>query len=251
MDKIFTIFNIKPDDLVSITGSGGKTHLLFQLANEINDFGEKLLTTTSTKMQSDISKFCKNVVTNDYSNLHNAAPFPFIAGGQKNDKLLAPSIELIGSKFKTDLNATQALIFEADGSKEMPLKFYATHEPVLTGKETKKIIVISLETLGEKFTLKNTHRLAESGNFIYMNKIIDEYQIGSLLLKERGYIDSAKAKTGEVSIVFSGISKQEQILSAKKIALIVKEKYPHINFFVKGSLFGFYKKIYHRIEKLS
>lgn len=258
-NKTFTPFNISQNDLISITGSGGKTHLLFQLAHEINKSGGNVITSISTKMQHEISRFCNNIVFAGIDKSHireiktlekSLTSFPFIAGGVENGKFLAPPVDMIKKKFAGQFNTNAALIFEADGSKRMPLKLYADHEPVLTGEETKKIIVISLKALGEKFTQSNTHRILEPDGCEYINKTIDELQISKLILKKHGYLEKTNAYSGESYLVFSNISREEQVIAAKKIASIVAEKYPHIAFFVKGCLFGYDKGIYHRIEKL-
>ena len=47
-------FNIKKSDVVTITGAGGKTSLMFALANELSTLG-KVLVTSTTKIYVPLS----------------------------------------------------------------------------------------------------------------------------------------------------------------------------------------------------
>ena len=59
-------FNIKKSDVVTITGAGGKTSLMFALANELSTLG-KVLVTSTTKIYVPQYNLFEELLLSDFT----------------------------------------------------------------------------------------------------------------------------------------------------------------------------------------
>ena len=201
-----------PGDVVSIVGSGGKTSLLWHLAEE--NRGRRVLVSTTTKMwvppvdafDWDISagrdalgvlpgsrggtlppacsdlhctandmlhcrgaqcaptddSFCRiigSVEGAETCGRQNAAPtgVSLFYGAVEDGKILAPDMWQI-----TDLSAKVGLtLLECDGSGGLPLKGWASHEPVVPDFTTVTIGVLPLWAIGQRVCEAVAHRMPE------------------------------------------------------------------------------------------
>ena len=116
--------------ITAVIGSGGKTTLLRILAEELS--GTVILTTST-----HILPFAgiPLLVTDDIEQVRRAlALHRVICMGTPaaEGKLTAPSLP-----FSVLADAADYVIVEADGSKRLPLKAHASHEPVIPGIHAK------------------------------------------------------------------------------------------------------------------
>lgn len=152
-------FRLKPKDVVAIIGSGGKTSLCYKLANENID--KKTALTTTTKIYPITPKDIQ--VEENFFNYYGK-PLPnFLSVGVsvfgkfcKLDALKITSLdrdEMELLKGKSDI-----FIYEADGSKQKPLKAWSEYEPVILENSTKVIGVIPLCVVGKTVDERIIHR---------------------------------------------------------------------------------------------
>lgn len=120
-------------------GSGGKTSLLSALANELReDPSATVILTTSTHILPFPEMPCLNgedpaavaVALNESQVICLGTP-------AENGKLSAPSIPFD----QLALLATYVLV-EADGSRRLPLKAHAAHEPVIPPEANQTVLVV-------------------------------------------------------------------------------------------------------------
>lgn len=167
--KLRDIIGIEKGNVVSIVGAGGKTTLMFKLANELKD-KEKVLVTTTTK----IYKPNKNEV--DYLSIGKEG-YEFIKNGKdygiyvygeginKEDKLIGIDPNLI-KDFKNNFDY---ILIEADGSKKKDLKAWNDNEPIIYNANNKYIGVLSLNTIDIEINNNNIHRIEEFFNLTNSN----------------------------------------------------------------------------------
>ena len=155
-------FDIQNDDVITITGGGGKTSLMFAIGAACSQVGLRhLLTTTAKICISDVpEKQCLiNVdIKAVLRRVENEPQIEWIIGkelfaGQKisgfsNEELL----------FLRDALAPVVIVNEGDGSKRKPYKFYNEYEPIIPGLTTKLIHVIGAEVLFQKIDDATFHR---------------------------------------------------------------------------------------------
>jgi molybdenum cofactor cytidylyltransferase len=154
-------------DVVALVGAGGKTATLFRLANEIVAAGHRVVTTTTTRIfagqmaQSPVHLMVKDGVV-DLSRL--AARLDsygqcLLVTGIEGPKAAGVNPGLV------DQVAAQAgrldiaaILVEADGSRGLPVKAPAPHEPVIPAATTLLIPLLGLEGLGVKLADPYVHR---------------------------------------------------------------------------------------------
>jgi probable selenium-dependent hydroxylase accessory protein YqeC len=151
-------FDIRPGEVISIVGAGGKTTLMFALAREIiKDAGGLVITTTTTKIyppsesdtryvliSPDRGEIMDFVLKRGYRYGHITIASEFIPSTGKL-KGIDPELVLTLSKLA---NVT-AVIVEADGAAKRPLKAPDTDfEPVIPENSSLVIAVVGIDALG-------------------------------------------------------------------------------------------------------
>jgi probable selenium-dependent hydroxylase accessory protein YqeC len=145
-----------PRELVSITGGGGKTSLMFGLAGELARAGHRVVTTTTTRIMPPHPKESACVIVEeDEAKLlqklkqaldeHNHVTVARLRPDPGHLKGLLPgTVDRI-----MELGLADCIINEADGSARKPLKAPNATEPVIPSTTTLTIAVVGLEVLGQ------------------------------------------------------------------------------------------------------
>ena len=128
--------------VTAVIGSGGKTTLLRVLAEELS--GTVILTTST-----HILPFAgiPLLVTDDIEQVRRAlASHRVICMGTPaaEGKLTAPALS-----FSALADAADYVLVEADGSKRLPLKAHASHEPVIPESARKTVCVVGASGFGQ------------------------------------------------------------------------------------------------------
>ena len=182
MNKIEEIFDIKKGDIISITGAGGKTSLMASLALALSKKG-RVLCTTSTKIAMPDKGFDR--IFTSFVEYFDDKDSMSLCLGEKVpgvDKLSSIGYENL-QKIKDDFDY---VLIEADGCRNLPLKFWYTYEPVIYDFSTKVIGILPVKIMGK----------AASPDFIYNYEgfsknigtgIIDTKKINKLIAYEDGF----------------------------------------------------------------
>lgn len=129
-----------PRGLTAIIGSGGKTSLLYTLAEELRPLGTVLVTTTTHILPPE-----QYTVVNDAAALAAALSREGVvcAGTMTPEgKLAAPSFD--GWQQSADF-----VLVEADGSKHLPAKAHESWEPVLPETCKRTVCVLGASCFGQ------------------------------------------------------------------------------------------------------
>ena len=151
---------------IALIGSGGKSTLLFRLGSELAGDGRQTLLTTTTKIwarQMDQAPF--TVTSASESLLARELPAALRGYGQVL-ALAGPAPDAAKMQGLSPdtvcrlaaLAAVQAVVIEADGSRERPLKAPAEHEPVIPPCATHVVSVVGLTALGKPLHADWVHR---------------------------------------------------------------------------------------------
>jgi len=148
--KYVDLLQLKPGDVVSIVGSGGKTSLLFRLAQEYQ--GKTVLLSTTTKMlRPDPGQYDRDI--------SRGAPLVpginLLYGGEVGGKITAPPVGQIRALRPAD----GLMILECDGAKGKPLKGWVDYEPVIPAFTTITVGVLGLWPLGRRAENQTVHRM--------------------------------------------------------------------------------------------
>ena len=133
--------DIRPG-LTSIIGGGGKSTLLLSLGKELSKAGHKTILCTSTHMlpQPDVplAKEVEHVVE-----LFRKAPLVCFGVLGEDGKLHQET------PIKDILCLADYVLCEADGSKHLPLKAHAPHEPNIPYETKRLVYVVGLDGIGQ------------------------------------------------------------------------------------------------------
>ncbi len=156
--KLRQALRLGPKEFISIVGGGGKSTLLFTLAQELMEGGFRIISTTTTKVRYEEAGrapcFISQASTPDF--LREAERAVLREGHVFVGRSILPvgKVEGIAPELADTLFEEMPidfLIAEADGAAGLPLKAHAGHEPVIPSTSTIVIAVAGLEALGRPF----------------------------------------------------------------------------------------------------
>ena len=229
--KLFKELNISLEnqELISITGGGGKTTSMFRLARELLKYDKKvLLTTTTAIMKPDESKYERMYLTQDtdYKTIQASSSGITVLGSKINkmNKLIGVEQQIIDEIFKS--KKFDYIIVEADGSKRKPIKAPASHEPVIPALTTKTIGIIGMDAVGQKIYEENVHR-ARLFSQVTNSKLgdrIDETTIYNLIVSPEGIFKNSPSESQNYIILNKSETKNRNLVSQKVKSKLVSNK---------------------------
>lgn len=141
--------------ITAVIGGGGKTTLINSLAEELRHDGKVIIcTTTKICPPENVRLICPDDSNSIREALAKAGePVICVAGSMQNSrKLDMPNTPLDELETMADY-----ILVEADGSKQLPLKAHASHEPVIPKNATQTILVMGVDGIGKSIS-KACHR---------------------------------------------------------------------------------------------
>ena len=129
------ILQIRPG-VTAIIGSGGKTTLLYALAQELSQKGSVIVATSTHIFRPD-----QLPVVSETGRVEGCL---CVGTATENGKLCAPR-----QSFEELEKLADYVLVEADGSKRLPLKAHESHEPVIPANANQVICVVGASGLGK------------------------------------------------------------------------------------------------------
>jgi len=165
-EGLTTALGIRATEHVAIVGAGGKTSLMFALAEELRINGCRVVTAATTKVwakettrfprviiSSLDSDWCEKVTTELERYGHVFVDHGVLETGKLEG--IAPGL---AEKIYHDLGVDY-LILEADGAAGLPVKAPASHEPVIPSSVTLVVAMMGLEAVGKALEPEIVFRL--------------------------------------------------------------------------------------------
>lgn len=191
--NLTSIFNINKGDIISITGAGGKTSMMFRLASNLKKMGSVLIT-TSTKIAipndgfdflfTSYDDYKKALMDGKISNLKNKV---LCLGEKLEGKEKLASLEY--ERIKEICKEFDFCLIEADGSRRLPFKFWYDYEPVIYDFSNKVIGILPMHVYGikpsEEFIYNYSGYIDYVGE-IEKNKKIDYKSYAKLIKYNKG-----------------------------------------------------------------
>ncbi|MDO4448752.1 MAG: selenium cofactor biosynthesis protein YqeC [Lachnospiraceae bacterium] len=187
--------DVNSKKIISVVGGGGKTSLIFRLAEELAEQGKKVIVTTTTHMAfeperpfaraGELNKVRENLRKYGYTvaacmenreekswkkpeNIQGSSGTHCSAFEEqnKNGKLFTGKLQALPEEQLQELKKEcDIILIEADGAKRLPLKVPAAWEPVIPEMTDLVIGVIGLDCLGKP--VKDTaHRPESAAEFL-------------------------------------------------------------------------------------
>lgn len=222
MKKITGLFDINKGDVVSIVGSGGKTTLLFRLAACLkNEYS--VLVSTSAKiaepstddydyLYTDIESYIKN------RNLIKKNTITVISKDidMKTKKLMG----IDDNDLEILINDFDVVLLEADGSRNLPLKGWKSHEPPVLKKTNKTIGIIPANLINKKADETFIYAFDEFSILTDFSEYISFEAIGKICSSYDGIFKNAK---GSLCLFLNKADTDEEILVSKELAKYLKK----------------------------
>ena len=145
---MFEQFCFPDEGLICFTGGGGKTTLMLRLARFLQRRGSVVVTSTVKMSESEIDPsetLVGDVSPSAIKNKIEERKRVFLFQELKNNKYWGFEPGVVASFYRRKL-ASYVLV-EADGSRQLPLKGYAEHEPPLPSLCDYQMIVVGLDAL--------------------------------------------------------------------------------------------------------
>ena len=153
--NLVSALDMGPRELVALVGGGGKTSLLFALAEELHQGKKRVVTSTTTKVRHREAQRSPCIVFTgsgpswkDKLNegLQNHGHVFLARGSLDSGKVDGISPSLVNEMYQE--GGIDYIILEADGASGRPVKAPADHEPVIPSSSTKVVAMLGLEAIG-------------------------------------------------------------------------------------------------------
>lgn len=216
-------------DMICIVGAGGKTSVMFRLAQELSSRGMRVLVTTTTAIYYPDRKQYDQIFVSEeeapelFDKESNSGITVLGRSVSSEGKLLGVNPEFLDIVFMKGI--FDCIIVEGDGSKSRPVKAPARHEPVIPSRTGKLIGLIGLDSVGMEVCPEFVHRselfCAITG--CRENDIINSEMISRLVVHEEGLFKSAPAFS-ERYLVLNKADGEKEMETAADIAQKLSDK---------------------------
>ena len=153
---------LRSRELLSLVGAGGKTTLMFRLAEELSLEGKKVITTTTTKiLKPSLKESPSLLIGRDQEKMKQ-----YVRRSIDQDRHITLASERIGSGKLRGISPylvnelwssydMDGLIVEADGAAGRPVKAPRENEPVIPSCTTLVVALLGLDGLGKDLNEEN------------------------------------------------------------------------------------------------
>jgi probable selenium-dependent hydroxylase accessory protein YqeC len=195
---------LKDGGVVCLVGAGGKTSLMYRLAQELSGNGEKVLTTTTTRIRTptpDQSPGCILGATADHildraggmlkKHRHVTAAAGANAEAGKLTGLTAENIDRLLAARVFDW-----IVVEADGAAGRSLKAPAGHEPVIPATTGWLVGLVGLSAVGKPLSEEWVFRagIFSSLSGLPQGAAVTAEAVAAVLVHERGILKGAPSR---------------------------------------------------------
>lgn len=236
--KLSRIMSLEKNDIVSISGAGGKTSLMFFLSQELRK-SHKVLITTSTKIYAPEKGMYDYLVLEESKefpvcNMYHSSNGVYVIGRKVNEE---NKLEGISKGYLNNIASSFDYIFiEADGSKRKPVKGWNEFEPVVYENTSKTIGVLDIQVTGKKADESLVHRVDKFLELTSLeeNQIIKLEHLKVVVLEENGLFKNA---LGKRILFINKVEREEDFINAERLAeLLMLNSSNYIDRIIIGSL---------------
>ena len=161
--NLMQAMRVIPGECIAFTGAGGKTTALFTLAQELK--GPVLVTTTTHFGLDQLSLADQNlqvsIATDITEVINNFSDGILLLWGQKDEQEKVSGIpeRKLEEVYLASREREITLLIEADGSRQLPLKAPASHEPAIPPFVDRVVVIAGLSALGKPLNENWVHRI--------------------------------------------------------------------------------------------
>jgi probable selenium-dependent hydroxylase accessory protein YqeC len=236
---------LKPREVISLVGAGGKTTLMFRLAGELLLTGEKVVTTTTTKILEPTSEETAFLfVHSDEEELkqfalrgiHQYHHITIARERIESRKLKGVSSSLVNELW--GFHEIDKMIVEADGAAGRPVKAPREREPVIPSSTTLVVAILGVDGVGMELNDENmfqAERISKITGIPIGEKLTDE-AMAVLMTHPEGISKGAPLSSRIVAFI-NKVDIPNGMMMGKRVAQkVLERKHPRIERVVLGQL---------------
>jgi probable selenium-dependent hydroxylase accessory protein YqeC len=242
--SLLVAFDLHAGEVISLVGGGGKTSLMFALALTLSASGNKVISTTTTRIMPPAPEQSSCVIIESGEDLLMSKA---ISELEKHKHITLARLHSDEGKLRgiypetVDRLAKRKwagyIINEADGSAGKPIKAPNTTEPVIPSSTSLVIAVAGMDALGSRLSQDTAFRpeIISRLTGLSMGDVISEATIATLLTHPDGIIQYSPPG----AMIIPYINKMDLTNPQQGISLaqaILKRQHPQIERVVLGSL---------------
>lgn len=214
--------NLNKSELITIVGAGGKTSIMFNIAEKLAEIKKKVLLTTTTKIFKPNKKNIKMYI-GESKNLECFNENIIVAGSKiiEKNKIKGYSNSDIDTIFSKKI--FDYIIVEGDGARRKSIKAPRENEPIVPISTNILIGVIGMDAYGENVTEDNVFGLKEFLKITGKKKHeqIDINDIRKLIVNPEGLF---KYRGGKNILVLNKVNEYNLDVS-NKIKIYIENNY--------------------------
>jgi len=218
--KLKDLMGLRKGDVVSIVGAGGKSTLMYSLAEELRGEGKVLVSTTTKIFMPERGQYDYIVIGQDGCNQFDKGNGIYVYGKavSKENKVTGLDENIL----EREIPFFDYILIEADGSKRKPVKGWNDMEPVVISKTKKTIGVLNIEVIGKEINDDNVHRVEKFMDITNSkkNELITIEHITSLIFHHKGLFKDSK---GEKILFINRVENQEAVILAYRLLECIEE----------------------------
>lgn len=239
-------FSIQDREIVAVVGGGGKTSLMFALAEAVPS--RVVLTTTTRifaaqiKLATAVSSYTSTAEENwaqwlaDLEAKISEHGHCLLVGEVEGEKAFGVPADLPAKLLAA--NAADVVIIEADGSRMRPIKAPAEHEPVIPAGTTLLVPVVGIDALNGRIT-DIAHRPERVQEVLKLSESITHLQpqdVAQLIVSAQGGLKNLPANARAIPLI-SKVESETELAAARQIAQdILRASTPAIPQVVLGAV---------------
>ena len=202
---------------IAFVGGGGKTTLLYALAEELQRHGQSVVVTTTTHMQRPKNFFVAEKFDAACRGQLEKKSI-LVAGRPCGDGKLSP---VAAAFFAVLAESADYLLVEADGAKRLPLKVPDLHEPVLPEHVDLVVGVAGIDAIGKRIG-DICHRAQRTADFLgkSLDDVVEEEDFAAIFQSNQG---SRKQVHCRFQAVIHKVDTVSALARAARIARLMKE----------------------------
>lgn len=218
--------------IVSLVGAGGKTTVMYQLAEHFANLGKKVLVTTTTHIFQPNDNFAQSIA--EVETFWETGSYAVVGSVEVSSGKL---VKLPEEVLKNYSSLADLVLVEADGAKRFPCKASAENEPVLLPESDVVIAVMGLDALHQPIK-KVCFRLEKIMEVLGVpsEHCLTEEDAVKILLSEHGAFKNVGQRN--YFIVLNKCDNENRVNSAFKIKrLLEKEGFDLEKLWIRGEAY--------------
>jgi molybdenum cofactor cytidylyltransferase len=204
-------------ELVAIVGGGGKSSLMFDLAQAL--VGRVVMTTTTrifAAQMSQAEEVCTLADENWRERLDAFDSSLLMVGGVEGDRAVGVPAELPAEILARP--GVDWVVVEADGSRMRPVKAPASHEPVVPDQTDLLIPIVGIDALsGPISDVAHRPERVSSITGLAPEEILTPEALAGLLTSSQGGLKNA-AQNVRVAVLINKVESAAQLDDARQVA---------------------------------